>query len=92
MKLLNIGCGTTYHRAWVNIDINPVSQEIIRHDAGTPLPFNDSSFDACYCSHVLEHLSCDEALRLLTEIHRVLIPHGIIRWWYPTLKGLFALI
>lgn len=88
MKLLNIGCGTTYHPAWVNIDVEPVSNEILRHDVTNPLPFEDSSYDACYSSHVLEHLSRDEALLLLTEIHRVLKPGGIIRLVVPDLEGI----
>ncbi len=88
MNLLNIGCGNTYHPAWVNIDVEPVSREIIRHDAGTPLPFKDSCFDACYCSHVLEHFSFDEAVLLLNEIHRVLKPGGFIRVAVPDLEGI----
>lgn len=86
MKLLNIGCGATYHPAWVNIDVEPVSKEILRHDATTPLPFEDNCFDVCYCSHVLEHLSRDEARRLLAEIHRILKPKGFIRLAVPDLE------
>jgi predicted SAM-dependent methyltransferase len=86
MMLLNIGCGSNYHPSWVNVDVNPVSQEIIRHDAGTPLPFKDSSFEACYCSHVLEHLSCDTARLLVAEIHRVLKSGGIFRVVVPDLE------
>ena len=88
MKLLNIGCGTTFHSAWVNIDVEPVSRDIIQHDAGTPLPFEASSFDACYCSHILEHLSRDGALLLLTEMRRVLKTGGIIRVVVPDLEGI----
>ncbi|OGU15535.1 MAG: hypothetical protein A2076_12770 [Geobacteraceae bacterium GWC2_53_11] len=88
MKLLNIGCGATYHPAWVNIDVEPVSKEILRHDATTPLPLEDGCFDVCYCSHVLEHLSRDEARLLVTEIHRVLKPGGIIRLVVPDLEGI----
>lgn len=88
MKLLNIGCGTTYHSAWVNIDAEPVSKEILRHDVVMPLPFEDYCFDACYCSHMLEHLSRGEAQLLLCEIHRVLKPGGIIRLVVPDLEGI----
>ena len=86
MMLLNIGCGSNYHSAWVNIDVDPVSQNIKRHDAGTPLPFNDNSFEACYCSHVLEHLPCDTALLLVAEIHRILKSGGIFRVVVPDLE------
>lgn len=87
MKLLNIGCGTTYHPDWVNIDVAPVSHEIMRHDAAEPLPFEDGGFDACYSSHLLEHLPGEEALRLLVEIRRVLKPGGIVRLAVPDLEA-----
>lgn len=86
MKLLNIGCGATYHPAWVNIDIEPLTKQIARHDAATPLPFADGSFDACYCSHLLEHLSRSEAQLLLSEMHRVLKARGIVRLVVPDLE------
>lgn len=88
MKLLNIGCGATYHPAWTNIDVEPVSNEILRHDVIKSLPFKDCRFDACYCSHVLEHLPRDEARLLLAEIYRVLKPGGIIRLVVPDLEGI----
>lgn len=88
MKMLNIGCGATYHPAWVNIDVEPVSNEILNHNVIKPLPFNDHYFDACYCSHVLEHLSRDEARLLVAEIYRVLKPGGIIRLVVPDLEGI----
>lgn len=85
--MLNIGCGDTYHPGWVNIDVKPASKEILYHDVVTPLPFEGGCFDACYCSHVLEHLSLDEARFLLCEIHRVLKPGGVIRLVVPDLEG-----
>jgi len=39
------------------------------------LPFEDSSFDCVYASHVLEHIKEDD--RALSEINRVLTPSGI---------------
>jgi predicted SAM-dependent methyltransferase len=88
VKLLNIGCGNTYHHAWVNIDVEPVSPDIRRHDAGMLLPFEDNSYDACYCSHVLEHLYCNDALFLLKEIYRILKPGGIVRVVVPDLEDI----
>lgn len=88
MNLLNIGCGATYHPAWVNIDVEPLTKQITRHDAAMPLPFNDSCFDACYCSHLLEHLTRDEARLLLFEMYRVLKPGGVVRLVVPDLEGI----
>lgn len=88
MKLLNFGCGAMCHPAWVSIDVEPMSKEILCHEVVMPLPFADGCFDACYCSHELEHLSRDEARRLVAEIHRVLKPGGIVRFAVPDLEGI----
>lgn len=45
------------------------------------LPFEDSSFDYVYCSHVLEH-SVAPMIALL-EIYRVLKKHGEGLFWMP---------
>ena len=61
MKLLNIGCGAHYHPAWTNIDVAPASREVLPWDVKKGLPFQDDSFDVVYHSHVLEHLSPQDA-------------------------------
>jgi SAM-dependent methyltransferase len=40
------------------------------HDA----PFEDNSFDAAFCNHVMEHVTDD--IRCMSELHRVLKPGG----------------
>lgn len=91
MKLLNVGCGATYHTAWVNLDVEPLSRDVLRHHAASPLPFEDCSFDACYSSHLIEHLSPVDARLLLKEMHRVLKPGGIIRVVVPDLESIVRL-
>jgi SAM-dependent methyltransferase len=86
MKLLNIGCGSVYHRDWINLDIYSSSPEVIAHDLRKPLPFSDSSFDACYSSHVVEHFAQQDAKELIQECARVLKPNGIIRVVVPDLE------
>ncbi|MGH8678073.1 MAG: class I SAM-dependent methyltransferase, partial [Burkholderiales bacterium] len=86
VRLLNFGCGATFHPAWVNLDSSPVSPQVIRHDLREPFPFPANSFDGVYGSHVLEHLEPDAAIRLLKECHRVLKPGGIVRVVVPDLE------
>jgi ubiquinone/menaquinone biosynthesis C-methylase UbiE len=88
MKVLNFGCGSTFHPAWVNIDIVSSSPEVRAYDIRENLPYPDAEFDACYSSHVLEHLKQHEAQKLLAECHRILKPKGIIRIVVPDLESI----
>lgn len=85
-KLLNIGCGSKFHTEWINIDIHSSHPSVIKHDIRKGLPFPDSSFDAVYSSHLLEHMSEIEAAALLKEKLRVLKPGGICRIAVPDLE------
>lgn len=53
----------------------------LHHDVSQPLPFPDASFDACY-SHMLlcMELSLTEIAFILSEIHRVLRPGGLVTY------------
>lgn len=86
MKLINIGCGLSFHTDWVNIDIVSSSPEVRQHDIRKNLPYPDGEFDACYTSHMLEHLRPQEAERLIAECRRILKPQGIIRVVVPDLE------
>lgn len=86
MKLVNIGCGQTFHPAWINLDIVPSAPEVQVLDIRRGLPFADRSCDVCYSSHVLEHLSPDQANFLLREVFRVLRSGGIVRLVVPDLE------
>ena len=91
MKLLNFGCGSTFHPDWVNLDTAPVSTQVIAHDLRRGFPFADETFDVVYGSHVLEHLDPAEAIRLLNECFRVLKPNGIVRVVVPDLETIVRL-
>jgi predicted SAM-dependent methyltransferase len=87
-RLLNVGCGSRFHRAWVNVDAAPGGREVRAHDVRRGLPFPDRTFDAVYHSHVLEHLDREHGLALLRECRRVLVPGGVIRVVVPDLEGI----
>jgi SAM-dependent methyltransferase len=87
-SLLNVGCGRTHHPAWVNIDLEPAAADILRFDVSAGIPFPEASFEACYCSHMLEHLARTEVARVVSEMYRVLRPGGTIRVVVPDLQTL----
>jgi len=90
-RLLNVGCGDRFHPAWINLDMRPVSQEVMRHDIRAALPFKNDEFDGVYHSHVLEHLPRADGERFLRECWRVLRPGGTIRLAVPDLETLARL-
>jgi predicted SAM-dependent methyltransferase len=57
-----------------------------------PIPFEDSSVDNIYISHVIEH--CDDLMvyRFLVEAFRVLRPRGVLRTACPDFKFLFEVM
>lgn len=85
---LNVGCGSTFHKGWINIDIAPSSADVIAHDLAKGLPFPSNSIDVCYSSHVLEHLKKAETAFFLEEQRRVLKSAGIVRVVVPDLEAI----
>lgn len=87
-KLLNIGCGNSYHSDWINVDMNSQYDDVIKCDITKGLPFEDKSIDAVYSSHVLEHLKEHQVEAVMREINRVLKPKGILRLAVPNLEDI----
>jgi predicted SAM-dependent methyltransferase len=86
MNLLNIGCGSVFHPSWINLDISPSSPDVIGWDFRNGIPYSDSHFDVCYCSHVVEHLTTSEASILTNEVFRSLKSGGVFRVVVPDLE------
>jgi len=59
---------------------------IIRRDARKGLPLLNETVDFVYTSHFLEHLTREEASKLIKECYRVLKPGGWIRLVCPDLR------
>ena len=101
MRVLELGCGTAYFTrelaltgaTIIAIDISPellaTAQEKCRAtnvqfeiQNAYALTYPQASFDAVVGSSVLHHLVIKQAL---TQIYRVLRPHGIIRFTEPNM-------
>lgn len=86
LPYLNLGCGSTYHKGWVNIDFVSNSKDVITHNLLLGIPENDESFEVVYHSHVLEHFPKTKAADFIKECYRVLKPNGIIRVAIPNFE------
>lgn len=83
---LHLGCGPHYLPGMINVDGNIRRRKDLWLDLRNPLPFPDGSVSLIYCSHMLEHLFPDDALRLLAEMRRVLSEQGVARIAVPSLE------
>jgi SAM-dependent methyltransferase len=86
MRCLNLGCGSSYHHDWINIDIVSTGPGVIAHDLHQGIPLPNASCDVVYHSHVLEHTRRSDALSFMQECYRVLKPGGIMRVVVPDLE------
>jgi predicted SAM-dependent methyltransferase len=88
MRYLNVGCGFNYsnEKIWTNLDFNKTGNDVIPHNLLQGIPFENESFNAVYHSHVLEHFSKSDGLKLLKECYRVLKPGGVLRIAVPDLE------
>lgn len=73
---------------WDNYDINPGKGGMKRNLITSGLPYDNNTVDIIFSEHFLEHITRDEALKLLTECNRVLKPRGFIRTTVPSIEAL----
>ena len=86
LNYLNLGCGSTFHKDWTNVDFVSTGEDVIAHNLLSGVPFNDNTFEVVYHSHVLEHFPKDKAIVFIKECYRVLKTDGIIRVAIPDLE------
>ena len=70
-KYLNLGCGERILNGFINVDKYFKNPNIINFDI-FQLPFEDSTIDAIFCAHVLEHLPIRHSRLAIQEWARVL--------------------
>jgi predicted SAM-dependent methyltransferase len=81
---LHLGCGVSSLAGWVNVDTRDGD---VRMDLRWPLPFTDRSVRYVFACHVIEHFYRKSELpRLLSEVHRVLAPGGVLRLVVPDIE------
>jgi predicted SAM-dependent methyltransferase len=81
---LHIGSGGHTLDGWINIDVAPAP---LAMNVKWGLPFQEGAADCAFLCHFLEHLFYPgEALSVLTDIHRVLAPGGVLRVVVPDIE------
>lgn len=85
---LQIGSGPLGRAGWLNSDL--IAGDI-HLDLGRPLPLPQRSFAFVFGEHVIEHLSESTGTRLLSELHRILRPGGVVRLTTPDLRKIIAI-
>lgn len=86
LPYLNLGCGSRFIEAWINIDFLSSSEHVIQFDLNNGIPLDSSSVEVVYHSHVLEHFSKENGDLFISECYRVLKPSGVIRVVVPDLE------
>ena len=69
---------------WTTMDVDGGCD--IQHDLMKPLPFPDNSIEQIYSSHLLEHFSFPDMIKLLKECYRILIPNGMFDACVPNMR------
>ncbi len=89
-NLLNLGCGTSRFKDWVNADFFVIISKNKRPDWSLDLRYalncEDNVWDGVFTEHALEHLYPDRALHLLKELHRTMKPGAWLRVTVPDLE------
>lgn len=80
---LHLGCGARVRADWFNVDGNGDSDIDLRWDLRKPLPFASESCRLIYSEHLLEHLTREDAERVIAECYRLLKPAGRLRIGVP---------
>lgn len=80
---VNIACGDSYVKNWINFDFSPNSAIVKQANLLDRLPIADNTADVVYSSHFIEHIPRNLVAGFLTECHRIAKPGGRLRLVLP---------
>jgi predicted SAM-dependent methyltransferase len=84
---LHLGCGSVHYPGWANLDFSG-PPGTIHWDLTLPIPARLGSIKFIYSEHFFEHISREQASRLLSHCFALLSPGGVIRISTPDLAYL----
>lgn len=81
---LNVGCGETKLKGFINIDIEEATKpDLICDLRKEPFPYGPDTVDVIHCIHNIEHIEQKYWPQIFCEFWRVLKPEGELRLAYP---------
>ncbi len=85
IRRLNWGCGAEGEPGWINSDQKEGPGVDISCDIREGLPLETESIDYAVSIHALPEIPYPELVPALAELHRVLMPGGVLRLVLPDL-------
>lgn len=82
---IDLGCNGRKPEGYIGVDIEYYDDVDVLWDCEKGLPFPDNYADEVRAWHFLEHMEDQDAI--MTEIHRVLKPGGVLVFEVPSTKG-----
>jgi SAM-dependent methyltransferase len=86
VRRLNWGCGSHPEPGWINSDRKQAPGIDLSCDIREGLPLEDASIDYAVSIHALPEVPYPDLVPVLTELHRVLKPGGVLRLGLPNLE------
>lgn len=80
---INLACGNTYIKNWLNFDLVPLSNTVKRANLLNKIPTADSIAEVVYSSHFIEHIPRKLVNNFLEECYRITKKSGFIRLVLP---------
>ncbi|CAM9169758.1 unnamed protein product, partial [Ectocarpus fasciculatus] len=91
---VQLGCSYTYcvRPGWISVDAQvSIPAHVVADAQNLRTAFVDQSISLLYASHILEHVSKEQAKDVLAEWRRVLTPGGIILLAVPDIEAILSL-
>lgn len=82
---LHAGCGYYLIDGWLNADYGFKLPDVMHLDLKRRFPFADSTFDYVFNEHIIEHMTYDHGVKMLSEFFRILKQGGRARIATPDL-------
>jgi SAM-dependent methyltransferase len=74
---LDLACGSAKKPGFFGVDLVATPHvDLVLDLTRTPWPFADGSVDEVHCAHFFEHLTGDQRIDFMHELHRILVPGG----------------